>query len=100
MQTRSRLPCCLIKRGNEVKDIVFESGELVYCYGTNSFYVGDGKTSMLELKPYNNLVKGENGKIYAVTVDKSGNPQVEETYCYDRIKMGCKKAYQLKVEEN
>ena len=67
----------LIRRGDGRHDIVLEDGEMVFDRLNKCFYVGDGKTSMLDLKEFNNVVEGDDGKVYLVRVDESGNPIAE-----------------------
>ena len=85
----------LIRRGKDIKDIVLEKGEIVYCFSTNSFYVGDGETSMLNLKQHNGIVKGDDGKVYIVNVDKNGEPHCTPYVMKDSFS---KKLYELKCE--
>ena len=68
----------LIKRGNYPKnDVILSDGEMAYSKKTREFFVGDGKHVMTELKPFNNIVSGDNGYIYLVRVDKEGKPHAE-----------------------
>jgi hypothetical protein len=85
----------LIRRVKDIKDIVLEKGETVYCFSTNSFYVGDGETSMINLKQHNGIVKGDDGKVYIVNVDKNGEPHCTPYVMKDRFS---KKLYELKCE--
>ena len=85
----------LIRRVKDIQDIVLEKGEIVYCFSTNSFYVGDGETSMLLLKEHNGIVKGDDGKVYIVNVDKNGGPHCTPYVMKDEFS---KKLYELKCE--
>lgn len=85
----------LIRRGKDIKDIVLEEGEIVYCFSTNSFYVGDGETSMLNLKQHNGIVKGDDGRVYIVNVDKNGEPHCTP---YVMKNIFSNKIYELKCE--
>lgn len=71
-----------IKRGNEPTLDILEDGEMAYNRVKKCFYVGDGKTKMIHLKEFNNIVKGDNGKMYLVSVDENGNPTVKEMIQY------------------
>ena len=62
----------LIKRGNyPSSDYVLSEGEIAFAIKTREFFVGDGEHVMTELKPFNNIVSGDDGYIYLVRVKHS-----------------------------
>lgn len=72
----------LIKRGKQATEEILCDGELAYNKSKKLFYVGDGKTPMNELHEFTSLVANPHGKIYAVSVDKNGNPTAKPTTIY------------------
>ena len=80
-----------IKRGdNPSPTHILKDGELAYNKTKKCFYIGDGITKLMHLKEYTNLVKGDNGKIYTVSVDKNGKASAKpcslytnKNYAYD-----------------
>lgn len=62
----------LIKRGNGRADVILEDGEMAFDRTNKCFYIGDGKTSMLNLKAFNGVVEGDNGQVYCVRVNENG----------------------------
>jgi hypothetical protein len=68
----------LVRRGETIQpDLILLDGEFAYIKSDRLFYIGDGKTPMSKLKPFNSLVAGENGQIYTVSVDKNGEPHAK-----------------------
>ena len=61
-----------IKRGYGKSDVILEDGEMAFDKTNKCFYVGDGKTSMLNLKAFNGIVESDNGEVYCVRVDENG----------------------------
>lgn len=85
----------LIRRGKNIQpDLVLLNGEMAFTKSDRLFYVGDGTTPMSELKPFSSLVAGENGQIYAVSVDKNGEPHAKPVKEFYR---GCE--YEFRVSE-
>ena len=76
----------IINRSTEVTDKVLWDGELCFIKDSDYFVVGDGKTPLKELKPFNNIVAGDDNKIYAVTVDKNGIPHAKPTVLVSKDK--------------
>lgn len=72
----------LIKRGNTLCPEILHDGEIAFVRNDREFYVGDGKTPMTELTPFNSLVLGDNGKVYTVRVDADGNAHAKPVICY------------------
>lgn len=80
-----------IKRSdNPPLTYILEDGELAYNKTKKCFYVGDGITKLMHLKEYTNLVKGEDNRMYAVSVDRNGNASAKpcsqymnKNYAYD-----------------
>ena len=67
-----------ILRGNGIcDDFVLSDGEMCYDRTNKKFYIGDGKNVMSKLKPFTNIVAGDDGKVYAVSVDKNGVPHAK-----------------------
>lgn len=58
-------------------EVVLHEGEMAYITNKEYFVIGDGKTEINNLKPYTNIVKAEDGRMYAVSVDKDGTPTAE-----------------------
>lgn len=78
---------CIILRGSGIcDDFILLDGELCYERTSKTFYVGDGENVMSQLKQFNNLVAGDDGKIYAVSVDKNGIPHAIPTIGYNKRK--------------
>lgn len=72
-----------IKRSdNPLSTHILEDGELLYDKTKKCFYVGDGKTKLMHLKEYTNLVKGDDDRIYTVSVNKNGNASAKHCSLY------------------
>ena len=85
----------LVRRSETIlSDLILLDGEFAYIKSDRLFYIGDGKTPMSKLKPFNSLVVGENGQVYAVKVDKNGMPHAKPVKEFDR---GCE--YEFRVSE-
>ena len=68
----------LIKRGDYAShNVILSDGEMAYARKKREFFIGDGKTPMTSLKPFNGVVRGDNGYMYVVSVDKYGKPHAE-----------------------
>ena len=68
----------LVRRSETIlSDLILSDGEFAYIKSDRLFYIGDGKTPMSKLKPFNSLVVGENDQIYTVSVDKNGEPHAK-----------------------
>jgi SWI/SNF-related matrix-associated actin-dependent regulator 1 of chromatin subfamily A len=53
----------LVRRSETIQpDLILLDGEFAYIKSDRLFYIGDGKTPMSKLKPFNSLVDGENGQ--------------------------------------
>lgn len=67
----------IIKRGTERNsDFTASLGEPIYCTSTKELFVGDGETNLANLQPIqklNNLVRGEDGKLYQVNIKSDGS---------------------------
>lgn len=72
----------IIKHIKGLPNFILKNGEMCFIEDKNVFYIGDGINKTSDLKPFNNLVKGDNGKIYAVSVDKEGIPFATEVKLY------------------
>ena len=59
------------------REVVLHEGEMAYITNKEYFVIGDGKTEINNLKHYTNIVKAEDGRMYAVSVDKDGIPTAE-----------------------
>lgn len=77
----------LVKRGEESEKMlssILNDGEICYNKTKDCFYVGNGYSPIAELKEFNNIVSGDDGKIYAVSVDSNGVAHAKECKFYER----------------
>ena len=68
----------IIRRGEKPLDTYIpDDGEMVYARSTNEFFIGDGINVMTKLKPFNNIVKSDSGKVFLVRIDKNDKPIIK-----------------------
>lgn len=65
------------RRDNIVNELILLDGEICFVKNDKIFFVGDGESKMEDLTPFTSLVAGEDGKVYAVKVDKNGTPNAK-----------------------
>lgn len=83
-----------MRSDNPSPTLILEDGELFYNKTKKCFYVGDGVTKLMHLKEYTSIVKGDDDRIYTVSVNENGNASAKHCSLY----MNKNYAYDLYAE--
>ena len=68
----------IIRRGQYPSETYIpDNGEMIYAMKTKQFFIGDGINTMVNLKPFNNVVMSDSGKVFLVRIDENDNPIIK-----------------------